>query len=139
MTRCNIHVKPKATLGVTACRCERQAAVIRNHTVDALHSGDTSSVAWRFLQNRSGERKSAKCAATYGALAGVGLVGTAVCLGNLGRYRKSRRACEQYLAQRLDATTLAAVRSLPYTAQTRSEVAALVAAAPENLATAPSF
>lgn len=44
--------------GAPSMPCERQTAAIRNQTVASMECDDTRSVAYRYLQNKSGENSA---------------------------------------------------------------------------------
>jgi len=75
-------VKPSTALILMSMPCEKQAAAIRNKTLDAIELGDAIKVARRYLQSREGQRNTLNESVVHSLL-------TTFCLA-FGFYLKSK-------------------------------------------------
>ncbi len=114
-------VKPLRSLLITPMLCERTVAAIRNKTVDNIQQNEIGIVAYRFLQNKEGEKNTFCKAVFFGTCATIYIVGlcfspaslllcialvlalanTIPNIGNTIRYRETRMACEDWLAPKV--------------------------------------
>lgn len=96
----SVSVPPKRSLLFAPMPCEKSAAAIKESALDAIASGTTTVVEYRYIQSREGMRNARKSAIYQGLLAPFTLVSLAYLppsIGNYLRFRRTKRLCEEYL------------------------------------------
>jgi hypothetical protein len=139
------NVEPKNRTIFGPQQCEKQAARIRNSTAEAVNAEDKnySRIAYKYIQNKTGERNSKIYTALYGLFAAapagilMGLVQTGAVepvlgyvpgvllgvagiggmlanTGHINRYKKSKEACEELLTGNFGEDGLGAIKKMTY-------------------------
>jgi len=114
-------VKPKNTLLFGSAPCEEQCAHIRNNAVAAIEEEDIKKVSHLYLQSREGQHTA--CArAIFGSIFLPLFFQVPPSLGNMGRYKKTKRGCKEWLNNRLDKELFGEIQQLNYNSGSRAEI-----------------
>jgi hypothetical protein len=109
--------EPTNTLGCGPMPCEEMASQIRNAAVGELNDDNVAQVAHRYLQTREAfhtEKQIVIGMVAMSLFMGMGLPVLVPAIPSTLRYRKVKRACKQYLIDRLGQADFNKIQALDY-------------------------